>query len=283
MKYNLLGQFRDDREATESDNSLMVPRQLQSHFVVHDQRAPIIRRGDLSEITLQCAIVVSIHIAPQSQRSAINPNFQVISRFNDTLERYLTHHYMPYLDTTHRLHFSVVRVVKDLFQFKLFVHRTNSWGYLGINSSDFDGMIGMLQRKEIDIGCSPAFYRVERMIAVDYGEHTWGARPMIIFRHPPGSGKSVFRTPFDDIVWLMMAIVSTVLVIGFALILKQEYSVKVKRIDLSPTVGHRGSVGNPIDGRFFYSQQNCPLISEVSMSSLLSQSETLLARPEIPL
>lgn len=136
---------------------------------------------------------------------------------------------MPYLDTTHRLHFSVVRVVKEMFKFSLFIHRTNSWGYLALNSSDFDGMIGMLQRKEIDIGCSPAFYRVERMIAVDYGEHTWGARPMIIFRHPPGSGKNVFRVPFDDPVWFAMAFVSGILIVAFALILKQEYVVKVNK------------------------------------------------------
>lgn len=169
---------------------------------------------------------------------------QVISRFNDTLERYLTHHYRPYLDTTHRLHFSVVRVVKDMFNFNLFVHRTNSWGYLGINSSDFDGMIGMLQRKEIDIGCSPAFYRLERMIAVDYGEHTWGARPMVIFRHPPGSGKNVFRVPFDDVVWVVMAMVSVVLIIGFALILRQEYKEKVKnRITKVDIIPYRDTVG----------------------------------------
>lgn len=160
-----------------------------------------------------------------------HPLSQVISRFNDTLEQYLTHHYKPYLDTTHRLHFSVVRVVKDMFNFKLFIHRTDSWGYLGINSSNFDGMIGMLQRREIDIGCSPAFYRLERMIAVDYGEHTWGARPMVIFRHPSarGTGNSVFRVPFDDVVWQVMAVVSIILVIGFAAILRQEYVVRVTK------------------------------------------------------
>lgn len=173
----------------------------------------------------------------------LNPRFQVISHFDDTLENYLTHHYLPYLDTTHRLHFSVVHVVKDMFNFDLFIRRTNSWGYLGINSSDFDGMIGMLQRKEIDIGCSPAFYRVERMIAVDYGEHTWGARPMIIFRHPSGSGKNVFRVPFDDVVWVIMACVSGTLIVGFALILKQEYMAKVNHHREDPVHLVTDSVG----------------------------------------
>lgn len=188
-------------------------------------------------------------VAEKNQRNFLEtnyPTFQVISRFNDTLENYLTHHYKPYLDTTHRLHFSVVRVVKDMFRFKLFIHRTNSWGYLPINSSNFDGMIGMLQRKEIDIGCSPAFYRLERMIAVDYGEHTWGARPMVIFRHPPGSGKNVFRVPFDDDVWVYMAAVTVFLVVGFAVIFKQEFKVKHQRVTNS-VPGQVQSVGSWTD------------------------------------
>lgn len=117
-----------------------------------------------------------------------------------------------------------------MFDFKLFIHRTNSWGYLPINSSDFDGMIGMLQRQEVDIGCSPAFYRLERMIAVDYGEHTWGARPMVIFRHPSskGTGKNVFRVPFDDIIWKVMLAVSIVMVLGFAKILHHEITARTK-------------------------------------------------------
>lgn len=48
---------------------------------------------------------------------------------------------------------------------------------------------------------------------------------MIIFRHPraTGTGKNVFRVPFDDDVWVWMAVVSLVLVVGYALILQQEY------------------------------------------------------------
>lgn len=101
----------------------------------------------------------------------------------------------------------------------------------------------MLQRKEIDIGCSPAFYRLERMIAVDYGEHTWGARPMVIFRHPAGQGKNVFRVPFDDIVWMVMAFVSGTLILGFAIILKQEYVAKHKGQTAVKVLRYRDSVG----------------------------------------
>lgn len=62
LKYNILGQYRDrSKEEAESSNSLMiVPNKPQSNFKVFNKDAPIIRRNNLSEVTLQCAIVVRI-------------------------------------------------------------------------------------------------------------------------------------------------------------------------------------------------------------------------------
>lgn len=54
------------------------------------------------------------------------------------------------------------------------VYRTNSWGYL--KNGTFDGMIGALVRKEIDVGGSPIFFRLERAKAVDFTARTWVAR-----------------------------------------------------------------------------------------------------------
>ena len=51
------------------------------------------------------------------------------------------------------------------------MRRTKSWGYLKNNT--FDGMIGALVRKEIDIGGSPIFFRQERHEAVSYTAKTW--------------------------------------------------------------------------------------------------------------
>lgn len=54
------------------------------------------------------------------------------------------------------------------------VHRTNSWGYL--KNGTFDGMIGALVRKEIDVGGSPIFFRTERAKVIDYTARTWVSR-----------------------------------------------------------------------------------------------------------
>lgn len=52
--------------------------------------------------------------------------------------------------------------------------RTNSWGYL--RNGTFDGMIGALVRREVDIGGSPIFFREERARVIDVTARTWIAR-----------------------------------------------------------------------------------------------------------
>lgn len=58
--------------------------------------------------------------------------------------------------------------------YRWIVHRTNSWGYL--KNGTFDGMIGALVRKEIDVGGSPIFFRSERAKVIDYTARTWISR-----------------------------------------------------------------------------------------------------------
>lgn len=41
------------------------------------------------------------------------------------------------------------------------LRRTNSWGYKQ-NNDTFDGMIGSMMRKEVDIAGSPMYFRTER-------------------------------------------------------------------------------------------------------------------------
>jgi glutamate receptor, ionotropic, invertebrate len=62
----------------------------------------------------------------------------------------------------------------DLTKKKLFSfhnRRTMSWGYKKNNS--IDGMIGSLMRKEVDVGGSPIFFRLERHLVVSYTAQTW--------------------------------------------------------------------------------------------------------------
>lgn len=169
--------------------------------------ATVQRRTNLSELHLQCAIVVT-------------------SPFNDTLESYITNNYNPNFDTVHRLNFRTIGLVQDYFNFKLHVKRTHSWGYIQNASlaTSFDGMVGMVQRSEVDFGCSPAWFRTERLQVVDYGSQTWAIRPIFLFRHPntKGLGRNVFLEPFENSVWTVLLISSIIIVLMMTNTVQQE-------------------------------------------------------------
>lgn len=93
------------------------------------------------------------------------------------------------------------------------LRRTKSWGYL--RNGTFDGMIGALRRKEIDIGGTPMFFRQERHAVVSYTTKVWLERNCFIFRHPNNGNeiRNVFLLPFHKYVWLCIGCSGIVIVI----------------------------------------------------------------------
>lgn len=58
MKFDILGQYKNSGRGAEDTSLVVFDQRLQSPFNILDRRTPIIRRANLSEVTLQCAIVV---------------------------------------------------------------------------------------------------------------------------------------------------------------------------------------------------------------------------------
>lgn len=84
------------------------------------------------------------------------------------------------------------------------VSRSESWGYLKSDGT-FDGMAGELERKVIDYGSSPLFYRRIRAKVLDYGRQTWTLRAAFIFRDQKTvKSVDVFLKPFTMSVWLCL-------------------------------------------------------------------------------
>lgn len=55
---------------------------------------------------------------------------------------------------------------------RLNVQRIDSWGYKQ-HDGHFDGLVGLLERREIDFGSSPLLYKLDRMPVVDYSFGNW--------------------------------------------------------------------------------------------------------------
>lgn len=52
------------------------------------------------------------------------------------------------------------------FNFSINYHRSNLWGFL--RNGTFNGLLGMLQRFELDIMLTPARFEVERITVCDF-------------------------------------------------------------------------------------------------------------------
>ncbi|RZC33887.1 glutamate receptor 2-like, partial [Asbolus verrucosus] len=92
---------------------------------------------------------------------------------------------------------------------------TKSWGYPTPNGS-FDGMVGALQRKAIDFGCSPMFVRADRTKVIDYGRSVWSWKAGFIFRSPKDRTPiEIFLKPLSVSIWLITGLLAILSIIIF--------------------------------------------------------------------
>ncbi|XP_011862474.1 PREDICTED: probable glutamate receptor [Vollenhovia emeryi] len=101
---------------------------------------------------------------------------------------------------------------------------TNSWGYRDQNGS-WSGMIGMLERREIDIGGTATFLVPERIGVVQYIQLYTHTSSRFVFRRPLLSSVSnIFTLPFQRHVWMAIAVFLFLVFCLLYLSIKWEYS-----------------------------------------------------------
>ncbi|KAJ8676245.1 hypothetical protein QAD02_012031 [Eretmocerus hayati] len=121
----------------------------------------------------------------------------------DTLN-HLTDYKDQHVDTITKCNYpwmlNLIKMMNATVSFRL----THTWGYMTPNGS-WDGMIGMLDRGEIDIGGTSTFILKDRISVVRYIALTTPSRSRFIFRQPPlSSVENLFRLPFNNSVWLVI-------------------------------------------------------------------------------
>nr|XP_012151217.1 PREDICTED: glutamate receptor ionotropic, delta-1-like [Megachile rotundata] len=101
---------------------------------------------------------------------------------------------------------------------------TDSWGYQSENGS-WNGMVGMLQRREVDLGGTAMFLVKQRIGIIDYVQLYTHTNSRFIFRQPLLSTISnIFALPFRRSVWLAIAAFLTLVV--FMLYLSSEWEYR---------------------------------------------------------
>ncbi|XP_050462010.1 uncharacterized protein LOC126856989 [Cataglyphis hispanica] len=142
------------------------------------------RRRNLQQTALKSAIVIT------------NPN--TINHLTDFKDKSI--------DAVAKAGYPSVVQLAERMNATISFETTNSWGYRTENGS-WSGMIGMLERHEIDIGGTASFLVRERIGVVQYIQLYTHTQARFVFRRPLLSSVSnIFILPFQQNVWIAIAV-----------------------------------------------------------------------------
>ncbi|XP_011502004.1 PREDICTED: glutamate receptor ionotropic, kainate 2-like [Ceratosolen solmsi marchali] len=160
-------------------------------LVVKDKNIASRRRKNLAGAQLKSCIVIT------------NP---------DTIN-HLTDYQDRHIDSITKCNYPWVLHLVNILNATVTFKQTNTWGYQNSNGS-WGGMIGMLQRDEIDFGGTGSFLVKERIGVIQYIALSTPTGIRFIFRRPPLSSISnLFKLPFRNSVWFSICALIILLVI----------------------------------------------------------------------
>ncbi|XP_030764049.1 ionotropic receptor 75a-like [Sitophilus oryzae] len=146
--------------------------------------------------------------------------------FDGTLKEYLKSNRDKEWNTFNRFHNRLMTYCGSYYNVSFDVKMSKSWGYIQPNGY-FDGLVGALSRKEIDVGLSPVFVKIDRLPHVTYGRKTWNLRAAFILRNPK-SRKSyqIFLKPLSVSVWIgiIISCSASVMALWFSYKLENAYN-----------------------------------------------------------
>ncbi|KAK9883987.1 hypothetical protein WA026_004923 [Henosepilachna vigintioctopunctata] len=240
LEYKIIGEYSD-----------MNGYQIQKQDMKYEPRR------NLSGVRFNAAVVLPIDIDFPVSEYLNYDGDRVVNAFN-------------------RFHARLMLYCRDYFNFTITrIDVLKSWGYLQKNNS-FDGLVGALERNEIDFGLSPLLVRPDRLDRIDYGFGTWIFRGAFLFRKPEFSSNfNVFLKPLPFSIWISalgMFLLSVCLYKSMEYGLERNNSSKEKIgwIDLMffivGAISQQGSVIRPylFSGRMV-------LLSVITLSYLLYQ------------
>ncbi|BES95659.1 Ligand-gated ion channel [Nesidiocoris tenuis] len=118
------------------------------------------------------------------------------------------------------IHYPVVVNIADQlnFQFDLRLESVHGWKF---PNGSFEGMIGVMEREEVDFGASGVIMREDRRQFVDYTVDYFEFKTGIIFKQPSLSSVSnIYLLPFSRHVWAacgaLLALVLLLLIVEFS-------------------------------------------------------------------
>ncbi|XP_033610837.1 glutamate receptor 4-like [Cryptotermes secundus] len=127
-----------------------------------------------------------------------------------------------HINSQPKLHYVLAEHVSRMLNFRLLnVTPVETWGYPVDNTSSYGGVIGMLQRGEIEMASFGLFFKAARMNFLDYAGETVRYDAAFLFLKPSLSDVSnIYTLPFSRAVWVTYLV--TMVVFSYALHITQR-------------------------------------------------------------
>ncbi|XP_069681535.1 ionotropic receptor 75a-like [Periplaneta americana] len=127
---------------------------------------------------------------------------------------------LRHIDKWSKIHWPIYGYLAEQMNYSFEVtYQEDNYGWL-INGS-FDGMMGYMQREEVEFPSTGIFIRKDRFAVTSYAADTFSLRATTIFRQPSLSTVSnIFTLPFDSGVWMSCGVLclAAVFILGLQII-----------------------------------------------------------------
>nr|XP_031835539.1 ionotropic receptor 75a-like isoform X2 [Nomia melanderi] len=195
------------------DSEVFLARRLRGDFT---EIRSIYRRGPLSEVVLEDrgnwtadGGVLPRDLLPTSRRrrdlAGTHLRSCLVITDPDTIN-HLTDYENKHIDSITKANYPWMLTMVARMNATISFRMTDSWGYKDQNGS-WSGMVGLLQRGEIDIGGTGMFFIKERLDVLEYVQLYSRMRSAFIFRQPLLSMISnIFALPFQRSVWIAIGV-----------------------------------------------------------------------------
>uniref|UniRef100_A0A1I8NZ03 Uncharacterized protein n=1 Tax=Stomoxys calcitrans TaxID=35570 RepID=A0A1I8NZ03_STOCA len=124
---------------------------------------------------------------------------------------------MRHVDTISKVNYRITWELANKLNISFNTYQMDNFGWRQPNGS-FDGLMGSLQRYELDFGQVGIFMRLDRLALCDVMAETFRIHAGVMFRQPPLSAvENIFALPFENDVWISILFLILVTTFVFAL------------------------------------------------------------------
>uniref|UniRef100_A0A1B0FV11 Ionotropic glutamate receptor C-terminal domain-containing protein n=1 Tax=Lutzomyia longipalpis TaxID=7200 RepID=A0A1B0FV11_LUTLO len=125
---------------------------------------------------------------------------------------------MNYIDTATKTTYQFLMNLATDLNFTYDLTQTDSYGFL--KNGSFTGLMGHLERKEIEVGIASSFLRKDRLPIVEYISESFIIRSPLIFRQPSlASVSNIYALPFGLSVWVSLIALIVILILAQILLI----------------------------------------------------------------